>query len=73
MFNIKGKDSDKYFKEVENKLMEETNYIMEVEQSKVALSCSHIPNIKFPNYYLNFLRKRSLQWTGCMVSIFRSM
>ena len=26
MFNIRGKDSDKYFKEVENKLMEETNY-----------------------------------------------
>jgi predicted unusual protein kinase regulating ubiquinone biosynthesis (AarF/ABC1/UbiB family) len=52
MFNIKGKDSDKYFKEVENKLIEETNYILEVEQSKaIAKACKHIPNLEFPDYY----------------------
>jgi predicted unusual protein kinase regulating ubiquinone biosynthesis (AarF/ABC1/UbiB family) len=52
MFNIKGKDSDKYFKEVEDKLVEETNYLLEIEQSKaVADACKHIPNLKFPNYY----------------------
>src|SRR5690606_22595070 len=52
MFNIKGKDSDKYFKEVENKLVEETNYILELEQSQeIAKACSHIPNLKFPDYY----------------------
>jgi len=52
MFNIKGKDSDKYFKEVEDKLIEETNYILEVKQSKdIVKSCAHIPNLKFPNYY----------------------
>lgn len=52
MFNIKGKDSDKYFKEVENKLTEETNYILELQQSKeIAKACSHIPNLKFPCYY----------------------
>ena len=52
MFNIKGKDSDKYFQEVENKLVEETNYILEVEQSKAIVeACKHIPNLKFPNYY----------------------
>ena len=52
MFNIKGKDSDKYFKEVENKLTEETNYILEIEQSKAVVeACKHIPNLKFPNYY----------------------
>lgn len=52
MFNIKGKDSDKYFKEVENKLTEETNYKLEIKQSKeIALACSHIPNLCFPNYY----------------------
>jgi predicted unusual protein kinase regulating ubiquinone biosynthesis (AarF/ABC1/UbiB family) len=52
MFNIKGKDSDKYFKEVEDKLVEETNYILEVQQSKeVANACSHIPNLCFPKYY----------------------
>mgnify|MGYP000182347709 CR=1 FL=1 len=52
MFNIKGKDSDKYFKEVENKLVEETNYILEMKQSKeIATLCSHISNLLFPNYY----------------------
>ncbi len=52
MFNIKGKDSDKYFKEVEHKLVEETNYILEVEQSKeISGACSHIANLKFPKYY----------------------
>jgi len=52
MFNIRGKDSDKYFKEVENKLVEETNYILEVEQSQVIVeACKHIPNLNFPNYY----------------------
>ncbi|MGB3607237.1 ABC1 kinase family protein [Psychroserpens sp.] len=52
MFNIKGKDSDKYFKEVENKLVEETNYILEVEQSKeISQNCAHIPNLLFPKYY----------------------
>lgn len=52
MFNIRGKDSDKYFKEVEDKLVEETNYILEVQQSKeVSLACSHIPNLRFPKYY----------------------
>ena len=52
MFNIRGKDSDKYFKEVENKLVEETNYILEIEQSQAIVeACKHIPNLKFPEYY----------------------
>lgn len=52
MFNIRGKDSDKYFKEVENKLVEETNYILEIEQSQIIVeACKHIPNLKFPEYY----------------------
>lgn len=52
MFNIKGKDSDKYFKEVETKLIEETNYVLEVQQSmEIAQACAHIPNLKFPKYY----------------------
>lgn len=52
MFNIKGKDSDKYFKEVESKLIEETNYILELQQSKAVVeACKHIPHLKFPNYY----------------------
>ena len=52
MFNLQGKDSDRYFKEVENKLLEETNYILEVEQSiEVSEKCKHIAHLKFPAYY----------------------
>ncbi|ULC58608.1 AarF/UbiB family protein [Flaviramulus sp. BrNp1-15] len=59
MFNIKGKDSDKYFKEVENKLVEETNYVLEMKQSKeIALACSHIDNLKFPEYYEDLSSER---------------
>ncbi|GGW42702.1 ABC1 kinase family protein [Arenibacter certesii] len=59
MFNIKGKDSDKYFKEVEGKLIEETNYILELEQSKeLANACSKIPNLLFPNYYKELSSER---------------
>lgn len=59
MFNIKGKDSDKYFQEVENKLVEETNYILELEQSQeIAEACKHIPNLKFPEYYPDLSSER---------------
>nr|WP_321227989.1 AarF/ABC1/UbiB kinase family protein [uncultured Psychroserpens sp.] len=55
MFNIKGEHSDVYFKEVEGKLLEETNYLLEIEQSKeVVAACSHIPNMIFPTYYEAF-------------------
>ncbi len=61
MFNIKGKDSDKYFKEVENKLIEETNYELELTQSiEVANACKHIPNLKFPEYYKAYSSNRIL-------------
>jgi len=52
MFNLKGNDSDKYFQEVESKLIEETDYELELKQSiEVSKACSHIPNLKFPIYY----------------------
>ena len=61
MFNIRGKDSDKYFKEVENKLMEETNYHQELEQSlEIAASCGHIPHLLFPGYYPEFSSEKIL-------------
>ena len=61
MFNIKGEGSDEYFKEVENKLLEETNYILELQQSnEIADACSDIPNLKFPKYYEEFSSDRIL-------------
>ncbi len=76
MFNIKGKDSDKYFKEVENKLIDETNYKLELEQSQeIQQSCSHIPNLLFPNYYPEFSTDRiiTMDWMeGVHLSEFTS-
>lgn len=52
MLNIKGKDADRYFQEVEEKLMEETDYALELQQSNaVSEACRHIPNLLFPYYY----------------------
>lgn len=65
MFNLKGKDSDKYFKEIENKLIEETNYVLEVQQSKfISESCKHIDNLEFPKYYEDLSSNRiiTMDW-----------
>lgn len=65
MFNIQAKDSDKYFKEVETKLTEETNYILEIAQStEIAEACEHIPNLRFPKYYPEFSSERviTMDW-----------
>ncbi|MWB96798.1 AarF/ABC1/UbiB kinase family protein [Flavobacterium sp. GA093] len=74
MFNLQGKDSDKYFKEVEDKLIEETNYLLELKQSQeVVAACSKIENIIFPNYYPEFSSEKiiTMDWmTGIHLSEF---
>ncbi|TDX09544.1 ABC1 kinase family protein [Flavobacterium sp. S87F.05.LMB.W.Kidney.N] len=77
MFNLQGKDSDKYFKEVEDKLIEETNYLLELEQSKeVVDACNKIENIIFPNYYPQFSSEKiiTMDWmTGIHLSEFTAI
>jgi len=52
MFNLRGEDSEKYFIEVQHKLLEETNYILELQQSiAMVKACQHIADLKFPTYY----------------------
>ena len=74
MFNIKGKDSDKYFQEVEQKLLEETNYVLEVEQSKqMVADCMHISHLIFPTYYPKLSNDRiiTMDWMdGEHLSVF---
>ena len=61
MFNIKPKGAEKYFKEVEDKLTEETDYCLEIEQSQeIAKACANIPNILFPKYYTHLSSNRIL-------------
>jgi predicted unusual protein kinase regulating ubiquinone biosynthesis (AarF/ABC1/UbiB family) len=51
MFNLQG-TSDEYFQEIEDKLMEETDYMLEMKQSEfVRQACSQIESLKFPAYY----------------------
>ncbi|SEA40318.1 ABC1 kinase family protein [Psychroflexus halocasei] len=52
MFNLQGQDNDRYFQEIEGKLLEETDYILELEQSeRISEACAHIPHLRFPKYY----------------------
>ncbi|TWI03085.1 ABC1 family protein [Flavobacterium tiangeerense] len=74
MFNLQGKDSDKYFKEVEDKLIEETNYLLELKQSQeVVEACQKIENLVFPSYYPEFSSEKiiTMDWmTGKHLSEF---
>ncbi len=61
ILNINAKGAEKYFKEVEEKLTEETDYCLEIEQSQqIASACSHIPNLLFPSYYREMSSNRIL-------------
>lgn len=61
MFNLQGKGKEKYFKEIEDKLLEETNYNLELTQSiNMAQDCEHIPNLSFPEYYPDLSSQRIL-------------
>jgi len=72
MFNVTGKGSDDYFLEVEHKLMEETNYTLELEQSiEISRACGIIPHLRFPKYYPEFSSDRilTMDWmTGSHLS-----
>ena len=61
MFNLSGKDSEKYFKEVEGKLLEETDYVLELQRSmEITKACEHINGISFPTYYPEYSNERVL-------------
>ena len=52
ILNLSKKDSEIYFQEVKNKLLEETSYINELEQGQeLAENCKEIKNIIFPEFF----------------------
>lgn len=52
LMNLNEKDLDHYMEEVETKLIEETDYQLEVKRSmEISKACRHIPNLRFPQYY----------------------
>jgi predicted unusual protein kinase regulating ubiquinone biosynthesis (AarF/ABC1/UbiB family) len=76
MFNLQGKGSDQYFKEVEDKLLEETNYLLELKQSQeVVAACKKINNLVLPEYYPEYSSERiiTMDWmTGVHLSEFKN-
>jgi len=52
LMNLNEKDLDHYMEEVETKLLEETDYKLEVHRSiEISKACQHIENLRFPEYY----------------------
>ena len=55
LMKVKGKEVEPYMKEVEEKLLEEANYELELEQSLDFVSkCEHLPNLLFPDYFKEY-------------------
>ena len=55
MFGLSEKEMKKYFQEVEEKLIEETDYRLELQRgSEISKSCEEIDNLHFPKYYPEF-------------------
>lgn len=65
MFNLTEQELAKYLVEVEEKLLEETDYTLELRRSQeTAQQCAHIEGIRFPNYYPEFSSDRiiTMDW-----------
>ncbi len=55
MFGLNEKDVDRYMGEVREKLLEETDYVLELKRSvEISEACSHIEGLFFPKYYPQF-------------------
>lgn len=61
LLNMSERELDKYIKEVEGKLLEETDYELELARSlHISTACAGIPNLRFTNYYKEYTAKRVL-------------
>ncbi|QHV93841.1 ABC1 kinase family protein [Spirosoma endbachense] len=61
LLNLNERDIDRYMGEVESKLLEETDYELELRRSiEISEACAHIPGLVFPKYYPEFSSRRIL-------------
>ena len=61
LLNLNERDIDRYMGEVESKLLEETDYDLELRRSvEISEACAHIPDLVFPKYYPELSSKRIL-------------
>ncbi|MFN3851251.1 MAG: ABC1 kinase family protein [Spirosomataceae bacterium] len=61
LLKLNDLEIDRYFKEVEERLLEEADYELELQRSvEITQACSHIPHLFFPKYYPELSSKRIL-------------
>lgn len=66
---VKGDALTPIFEEVEERLLEETDYALELERSmEISKACAHIPNLRFPTYYPEFSSDKviTMEWLDGM-------
>lgn len=65
LLNMNVKELDHYMDEVEEKLLEETDYVLEVDRSReISEACAHIKDLVFPKYYSDLSSERiiTMDW-----------
>lgn len=65
LLNLNDAEIDRYFQEVESKLLEEADYELELKRSiELTEASAHIPNLYFPSYYPELSSKRiiTMDW-----------
>jgi predicted unusual protein kinase regulating ubiquinone biosynthesis (AarF/ABC1/UbiB family) len=65
LLNMNERELDNYMEEVEEKLLEETDYQLEVKRSKeISEACGHIKGLNFPKYYeeMSSARVITMDW-----------
>ncbi|PWJ34180.1 ABC1 kinase family protein [Sediminitomix flava] len=65
LVNLNETELDHYMEEVEMKLLEETDYELEVRRSiEISEACADIPNLRFPKYYPELSSERviTMDW-----------
>lgn len=61
IMDVREADVAEYFKEVEERLLEETDYTLELSRSEeLSRQCARIPHLRFPRYYPEFSSPRIL-------------
>ncbi|MBS0659908.1 MAG: AarF/ABC1/UbiB kinase family protein [Verrucomicrobia bacterium] len=61
MLGLRERDVAGYFAEVEERLLEETNYTLELERSQqLSTACRGVENVSFPEYHPELCRPRIL-------------
>ncbi|WP_337045182.1 ABC1 kinase family protein [Emticicia sp. 17c] len=61
LLKLNDAEIDRYFKEVEERLLEESDYDLELRRSvEITDACSHIPHLFFPKYYPEYSSNRIL-------------